>query len=115
MWKWLIPLGGVALLVAFILWHRDSEKTSYVNGLAEYIKLPDREFLFERDCYIFKLKARNTAWPLVGMKAAVPGLPVEVDSKNIGAEFPDVRIIDVVRAGARFKIFSVRRDESRRS
>jgi len=43
----------------------------------------------------------------------VPALPAEVDAKYIEAELPGVRILDIVRTGSRFKLVSVRRDESR--
>jgi hypothetical protein len=38
---------------------------------------------------------------------------VEVDPKHLNADHPAGRIIDVVRTGSRFKLVSVRRDESR--
>ena len=43
----------------------------------------------------------------------MPELPAEVDRKLIGTDQPGVRLLDVVRTGTRFKIVSVRRDQSR--
>jgi hypothetical protein len=116
MFKWFLATVGLALVVAFTLWQRDAVKTSYVNGLAQYNRLPGREYIFERDCYIFKFsdRARDTSYPLVGAHATVPELPAEVAGAKIGAALPGVRLLDIVRTGARFKIISVRRDESRR-
>lgn len=111
--KWLIAIVLTALL-AWYVWHeRHAVKSSYVNGLPQYNMLPGREYVFQRDCYIFKYKDRNTDWPLVGSAATVPGLPAEVTEKNVEAPLPDLRILDVVRTGARFRLVSVRRDESR--
>ena len=116
MFKWFLAAAAAAFLAAFVVMQRDSVKTSYVNGLTQYNRLPGREFIFERDCYIFKFsdRARDTSYPLVGAQATVPELPAEVTDSKIGATLPGVRLLDVVRTGARFKIISVRRDESRR-
>lgn len=111
--KWFLVAAAVVLAALFFFWQRDSVKTSYVNGLPEYSSLPNHEYLFQSDCYIFKFKERKTSWPLVGTRSMVPELPGDVDEKNIGADLPAVRILDVVRAGARFKLVSVRRDQSR--
>lgn len=111
--KWFLGILVVAAIAAFVVVQRNAVKTSYVNGLPAYSALPNRQFLIERDCYIFKYKDRNTDWPLFADRALVPGLPAEVSEKNIGADLPDVRILDVVRSGARVKLVSVRRDESR--
>jgi hypothetical protein len=111
--KWILAALAVALVTVVGLSQRNAVKTSYVNGLPEYNALPNREYIFEHDCYIFKFKKRDTNWPLVGARRTVPQLPADVDEKNIGADFPDVRILDVVRTGARFKLVSVRRDVSR--
>jgi hypothetical protein len=93
-------------------------KTSYVNGLAPYNRIPGKEYILEHDCYVFKIKDHDTSWPLIGAK--VPGtpadslnLPAEITEKSVGANLPNLRILDVVRSGARFKIVSVRRDEGR--
>ena len=50
MYKWFLVLALVVLGAAFSVWQRNAVKTSYVNGLAQYNKLPGREFIFERDC-----------------------------------------------------------------
>jgi hypothetical protein len=113
MYKWLLALGVLALATVFTLSQRNAVKSAYVNGLVPYNKLPGRQFVFERDCYIFKLASRPTDYPLIAANATVPALPPEVDEKLIGTKPPGVRILDVVRTGTRFKIVSVRRDQSR--
>jgi hypothetical protein len=114
MFKWILVGGSVLLVAAFTLWQRDSVKTSYVNGLPQYTKLPGREYIFERDCYLFKLASHPTDYPLIAAHESVPELPATVDDKLIGSRPPGVRILDTVRTGTRFKIVSVRRDESRK-
>lgn len=113
MYKWVIAIAAVLLVAALVIWQRNSVKTSYVNGLAQYNKLPGREFIFERDCYIFKLASHPTEYPLVAARATVPELPSAVEDKAVGTSQPGVRLLDTVRTGSRFKIVSVRRDESR--
>jgi hypothetical protein len=102
-------LVAILLLVLFIT-HR-SVRTSYVNGIPPYTDLPGREFIFERDCYIFKLKDEQTDWPYVAANTTVPGLPAEVTARNVGADLPNIRILGIVAIGDLFKILSVRRDE----
>jgi hypothetical protein len=118
MTKWIVLSAVVIAIAVFVGMQRGQTKTTYVNGLAEYNTLPGREYIFERDCYIFKLKDDNTTYPLVGanvpdLPGSVPELPKEVLDSNIGRELPGVRILDTVRVGARFRIVSVRRDQSR--
>jgi hypothetical protein len=120
MWKWLLVTAAAVLLAGFIYWQANSVKTTYVNGLPQYTRLPGREFIFERDCYIFKLKGHDTVWPLVGANVpraavSVPELPAEVSPRFIGADLPAVRILDIAHTGDRFRIVSVRRDVSRRA
>lgn len=117
--KWIWAALIAVLLTGFVLWQRSGTKTAYVNGLPEYNQLPNREYIFQRDCYLFKFNDRNTSYPLVGANApeasiSVPQLPVEVSEKNIGLKTDQLRILDVVRTGSRFKIISVRREESRK-
>jgi hypothetical protein len=45
---------------------------------------------------------------------SVPALPTEVSSMYVNGDLPAVRILDIVHTGDRFKIISVRRDESPR-
>ena len=111
--KWLLAAAGAAALAAVILLPMGSVKTTYVNGLAPYTTLPGRTYILERDCYIFKFKARDTDWPLIGAHATVPELPAEVAEANIGASLPAVRILGVLRLGDHFQIASVRRDAAR--
>lgn len=113
MYKWVLALGALALATVLVISQRNAVKSAYVNGLVPYNKLPGRQFVFERDCYIFKSASRPTDYPLVAANATVPALPAEVDGKLVGTSRPDVRILDVVRTGTRFKIVSVRRDQSR--
>ena len=113
MFKWVIAFATILLVAALAVWQRNSVKTSYVNGLAQYNKLPGREFIFERDCYVFKLASHPTDYPLVAAHATVPELPATVEDKLVGTKQPGVRVLDTVRTGSRFKIVSVRRDESR--
>ena len=116
--KWIIAAAAAVLLAGFVYWQLNSTKTTYVNGLPQYNQLPGREFIFQRDCYIFKFKHHNTDWPLVGANApgsamSVPELPAEVSPKNLGVALPALHILDLARTGDRFKIISVRRDETR--
>lgn len=113
--KWIVALAVVIAVILFVFWQRSGTKTAYVNGLPEFTTLPNREYIFERDCYVFKFKDRNSAYPLVGANASDQGarvaeLPADVRSENVGKAFPNVRILDVVKSGSRFKIISVRRD-----
>jgi len=113
--KWLLAATLAALFGAFAYLQLISVKTTYVNGLAPYTNLPGLEFIVEHDCYIFKFKAKDTDWPLVAAHDTVPELPASVTASNIGADLPLVRIYDVIKVGDRFRIVSVRRDESRKA
>ncbi|HEU5081526.1 MAG TPA: hypothetical protein VFT72_20095 [Opitutaceae bacterium] len=120
MTKWILVAAVVIAVAAFVLIQRSGTKTVYVNGLPEYNTLPGKEYIFERDCYIFKLDNEKTSYPLVGANApdlpsSVSQLPNEVTDANVGKELPGVRILDTVHVGDRFKIVSVRRDEKRDS
>ncbi|MGA2444143.1 MAG: hypothetical protein ABSG50_01800 [Opitutaceae bacterium] len=119
MMKWILAFVFAGLLAGFVYWQLNTTKTAYVNGLPQYNQLPGREFIFQRDCYIFKFKHHDTEWPLVGANApgsamSVPELPAEVSPKYVGATLPALRILDLAHTGDRFKIISVRRDETRR-
>jgi hypothetical protein len=114
MLKWIVgAIVLVALAVGFVRLQRNAVKTSYVNGLPLYTDLPGQEFIFERDCYVFEFRDRSSDWPLVGTHLTVPLLPAEVDPAKVGADLPGVRILGLARIGDRFRIVSVRRDESR--
>lgn len=117
--KW-VPLGALAavLIALFVYSQLNAVKVSYVNGLPEYEHLPGREYIFQRDCYLFNFKRAPADWPLVGANVpgsamSVPELPAEVSPRYVGADLPAVRIIDLVRIGDRARITSVRREESR--
>jgi hypothetical protein len=110
--KWLLVAVVAVAIGAMVFLQRSSTKTTYVNGLAPYTKLPNREFVLEKDCYIFKSKTEDSSWPLIGAHDTVPALPEAVDQSHVGENNPDVRILDVLRTGDHFRIVSVRRDQS---
>lgn len=114
MMKWIIVILALVAAGVFWSWRRDAVKISYVNGLAAYTGLPGKEYILERDCYIFKFKDRQPDWPYLASHLSVPDLPDTVDEKLIGTDQPKVTLLDVARTGSHFKIVSVRRDESRR-
>lgn len=118
--KRLIALGVVLVTCTAIYLISTSGKRSYINGLPEYVALAGREFIFERPCYIFKSRTHESQYPLVGanvpnLPVSVSSLPVEVSDKHIGEKNDSVKILATVRVGDRFKIVSVRRDDSRSS
>jgi hypothetical protein len=113
MLKWILTACGAVVVVAFIVWQVNSVKTSYVNGLDAYQGMENRQYIFERDCYIFKLKDRDTPLPLVADHEAEPALPSEVSPKYVGTDQPGVRILGLARVGDRVKIASVRREVGR--
>ena len=67
--KWLLIAAAVVVAAGLFFTQTHSTKTAYLNGLPLYRDLPNRQFIFERDCYIFKLKAQDTDWPLVATHA----------------------------------------------
>lgn len=115
--KWLIALvvaGALACSVVWVVrWERNSVKGAYVNALPPYTQLRGLAFILEQDCYIFEFKSRESTYPLLGSHATVPDLPEEVKASNIGADFPNVRILGILRTGDGFRIASVRQDTSR--
>jgi len=114
--KWLYALAVAALVaglaVGWSIWQRNSVKSAYVNGLPPYNQLRGLAYILEKDCYIFEFKSREAMYPLLGAHETVPALPEEVKDSNVGADFPDVRILGVLRVGDRFRIASVRQDTS---
>jgi hypothetical protein len=114
--KWLYALllaAAVAgLAIGWSYWQRHSVKSAYVNGLPPYNQLRGLAFILEKDCYIFEFKSGEAMYPLLGAHDTVPALPEEVKDANVGADFPDVRILGVLRVGDRFRIASVRQDTS---
>jgi hypothetical protein len=111
--KWILAAAAAVLVAAFVLMQRNGVKTAYVNGLPAYNQLPGREFILQRDCYIFKFKDRATDWPLLADHAVVPALPEKVEDSRVGTETDQVRILATARVGSLVRIVSVRRDESR--
>ncbi len=116
--KWILGTGALALLGAFLYFQAHTIKRSYVNGLPEYNSLPGQEYIFEQPCYIFKSESHPSQYPLVGanlpdVPTSVSTLPADVSDKMIGSEKDGTRILGAVRLGDRFRIVSVRKDESR--
>lgn len=109
--KWIVAAVALAALAFAFLSRGDPVKTSYVNGLPQYNHLPGKEFIFQRDCYLFKFEDENTSWPLVGSNEVVPDLPRVVSPDEIGRIHGRARIIGVVRVGERVRLASVRRQE----
>jgi len=111
--KWFLAALAAVLITGIVYWQRLGVKVSYVNGLTAYNTLPGREYIFQRDLYLFKLDDRTSSWPYVGDQAVVASLPAAVDPQHLSETHPGGRIIDIVRTGDRFRLVSVRRDESR--
>jgi len=111
MFRWIIVLLVVLGIVALFTLPQRAPHSSYVNGLPPYTHLPGREYILQRDCYIFKFKDAASDWPLIGAHATVPALPEAVDPKLVGTDLPSVRLLGVARVGAHLKIVSVRRDQ----
>jgi hypothetical protein len=120
MLKWFIALGGALLLGWFLWFQMNATKISYVNGLTPYDVMPGREYILQHDCYVFAWKKQPTSgFPLLGtnrpeVRTSVAALPGDSASANIGREFPEVRIVDLIPRGTRMLLTSVRREQSRR-
>lgn len=118
--KWLILVVVLVVAALGLRWQMNTTKISYVNGLDQYADLPNREYILLTDCYVFAWHEKiATAYPLLGVnspaaQARVDALPREVLAANVGKELPGVRLMDAVPKGTRFRILSVRREESRR-
>jgi hypothetical protein len=121
MMKWLLAIGLVVLAGLGLWWQINTTKISYVNGLEAYADMPNREYILEHDCYVFALRQHiATAHPLLGVNApgvatSLAALPREVSAGQLGKDFPLVRLMEIVPKGTRFRILSVRREESRRT
>jgi hypothetical protein len=113
--KWVIAVVAAAIIAAVVYLNSNHVKTTYVNGLPPYTELPGMMYVVERDCYVFKLKDSNSDWPYLGSHECQPALPEVVSEKEVGADLPKVRILDVIHVGDHFRIASVRRDESKGS
>lgn len=119
--KWFIAVILIVLVGLGVWWQMNTTKISYVNGLEPYTEMPNREYILEMDCYVFVWdKSVGTSYPLLGVNApgistSVAALPQKVTRDNIGKNFPGVRIMDVIPHGTRFRILSVRREQSRRT
>lgn len=120
--KWLIIAAALVVASLGLYWQLNTTKISYVNGLDAYAHLPNQEFILVRDCYVFAWRQPiATAYPLLGTNAdgspaSVAALPREVSRAALKAHADDpvVRLMDVIPQGTRFRLLSVRREESRR-
>lgn len=119
--KWMISIA-LAAFVGWFLWFQwQSTKVAYVNGLAPYDVVPGREFILQHPACVFAWRENPTSgFPLlganiVGARTSRSELPAQATSAAAGAEFPDVRILEVIPRGTRLLITSVRREESRRA
>jgi hypothetical protein len=114
-WRFTIVIAAVVAGLAFgwVHWQRNSVKNMYVNGLPPYNHLRGLLYIVEQDCYIFEFKSGEAMYPLLGSHMTVPDLPAEVKESNVGGDFPNVRILGVIRTGDGFHIASVRQDVSR--
>lgn len=123
MMKWPIAVMLAVLAGLGLWWQVNTTKISYVNGLVTYADLPNREYILVLDCYVFAWKERiATAYPLLGVnspdaKSSVAELPVEVNQITLSkhANDPVVRLMDIIPQGTRFRLLSVRREQSRRA
>lgn len=115
--KWLYALVAAVLIAGAVIgWEyreRNSVKSAYVNALPPYTQLRGLAYIIEQDCYIFEFKSGEAMYPLLASHETVPDLPVDVKQTNVGADFPKVRILGVIKTGDRFRIASVRMDTSR--
>ncbi len=120
--KWLFITGSLIVAALALNWQLNTTKIAYVNGLDEYAHLPNQEFILVKDCYVFAWRQSiATAYPLLGTNvdgapSSVAALPREVSTAALRAHADDpvVRLMDVVPQGTRFRLLSVRREESRR-
>jgi hypothetical protein len=121
MLKWIIAVALAAGLGWFIWFQLNTTKISYVNGLAPYDVMPGRDYVLQCDCYVFAWhKSIATAYPLLGVnlpgaRTSLAALPREVREDLIGTAQPLVRLMNVIPKGTRFKVLSVRREQSRRT
>jgi len=119
--KWLIIVGALVVAALGLRWQLNTTKISYVNGLDAYAHLPNQEFILVKDCYVFAWREQiATAYPLLGVNspavtARVAALPATVAATHLEQDNPAVRLMDVIPQGTRFRLLSVRREESRRA
>lgn len=119
--KWLIIAAVLVLAALGVRWQLNTTKISYVNGLDAYAHLPNQEFILVKDCYVFAWKESiATAYPLLGtntpgVAAKTAALPLETNAATVTnpAEGSAVRLMDFIPQGTRFRLLSVRREESR--
>jgi hypothetical protein len=118
--KWIIAVVCAALLGWFLWFQANTTKISYVNGLSPYDVMPGREYILQHDCYVFAWRKEiGTSYPLLGVNlpgaaGSVDALPREVSVEQLGRSQPLVRLMDVIPKGTRFRLLSVRREQSRR-
>lgn len=120
--KWFLAAAAIMLAAWAVYWQSNTTKIAYVNGLDAYDHLPNQEFILVRDCYVFAWrKPIATAYPLLGVNsgdvsATVDALPdiVSHSARSDHENDPVVRLMDIIPQGTRFRLLSVRREESRR-
>jgi hypothetical protein len=119
--KWIIAVGLAAVLGWFVWFQLNTTKISYINGLPPYDVMPGRDYVLQCDCYVFAWhKSIATAYPLLGVnlpgaRTSLAALPREVRADLVGTPQPLVRLMNVIPKGTRFKVLSVRREQSRRT
>jgi hypothetical protein len=121
MFKWIIALVCVAAAGWFLWFQYNTTKISYVNGVPPYDVMPNREYVLQADCYVFAWLDHGksgTAFPLLGVnlpgaRTSLDALPREVSTALVGKPQPLVRLMDAIPKGSRFRLLSVRREQSR--
>ncbi len=114
-WPWIL-LTLAALAFAWLLFGpTGGVKRSYINGLEHFNQMPNREFILQRDAYIFKDDRRDSAYPYIATAEEYPGLPATVSPAQHNTTHGSLRILDSVKIGTRFRLVSVRRDETKNS
>jgi hypothetical protein len=112
MQKWIIALACAAIVGWFVWFQVNTTKIAYVNGVAPYDVMPNREYILQADCYVFAWLDHGktgTAYPLLGTnlpgaRTSVDALPREVSAAKIGQPQPLVRLMEVVPKGTRFRL-----------
>lgn len=110
--KWLWIFIALALGAAVYLGTSDSTKRSYINGLPGFNQMPNREYIMQEAAYVFKDTDRDAPYPYISSPNERPGLPESVDQANVGKRFGSLRLLGTLPIGTRFRIVSVRKDET---
>ncbi len=102
-----LGLGGVIFFGA-----HGGSKHSYINGLPGFNEMPNREYITQKTAYVFKDDGRESSYPYIASVNERPELPGSSDNANVGMKIGSLRILDILPIGTRFRIISVRKDES---